>query len=215
MLLNTSIDATILNPMATLVEYEALCCDAIKYQVATICVPPSLVEFCHNQLADYNIKVCSVVGFPNGYQMLNTKLNEISDLVEAGAVEIDFVINRALLSDKNFDAIMIETNTIIDHCKILGVTSKWIIEASILSEDDMKRICSIANDLKPDYVKTSTGVHGKARLEDVIFLRKNLYDSIQIKASGGIETREQAIDFIQAGASRLGTSKYEAILTTN
>jgi deoxyribose-phosphate aldolase len=211
--LNQYIDATILSPSAKLEEYETLCCDAIKYQVAAICVPPTLVDFCHKHLADYNVTIASVVGFPNGYNMLNTKLNEIEDIIEAGAVEVDFVINRSLLADKNYDALHMEAKTIVDHCRMKNVLSKWIIEASILQEDELKKLCAIANDIKPDFVKTSTGVHGKARLEDVLFLRKNLYDSIYIKASGGISTREQALSFIEAGATRLGTSNYEAILT--
>jgi deoxyribose-phosphate aldolase len=210
--LNQYIDATILNPSAKIEEYEALCCDAIKYNVAAICIPPSMVGFCHRHLLDYGVKIASVVGFPNGYSLLNTKLNEIEDLIEVGAVEIDFVINRSFLADRNYTDILAETKMIVDHCRLKTVVSKWIIEASILQEDELKKICSIANDVKPDFVKTSTGVHGKARLEDVLFLRKNLYDSIHIKASGGISTREQAIAFVEAGATRLGTSHYELIL---
>lgn len=212
MQLNQYIDATILNPSTKLIEYENLCCDAIKYQVATICVPPSLVEFCHRQLSDYNVKIASVVSFPNGYSLLNTKLNEIEDLIESGAVEIDFVINRSLLADNNYTTILEETKIIVDHCRQRGVVSKWIIEASILNENELLELCKIAEDVHPDFVKTSTGVHGKATIDNVKFLRNNLCSDIQIKASGGISTREQAVAFIEAGATRLGISNYKNII---
>lgn len=206
------IDATILNPSAQLEEYESLCCDAIKYQVVAICVPPSLVQFCYRHLVDYNVKIASVVGFPNGYNLLNTKLNEIEDLIESGAEEIDFVINRSLLADRNYIALLEETQTIVDHCRRQNITTKWIIESSILQDDVLIELCKIANQVHPDFVKTSTGVHGKATLENVKFLRKNLCNEIQIKASGGISTREEAMAFINAGATRLGTSNYEKII---
>jgi deoxyribose-phosphate aldolase len=211
--LNQYIDATILNPSARLEEYEALCCDAIKYKVAAICVPPSLVQFCHQHLSDYGVKIASIVGFPNGYNLLNTKLNEIEDLIESGAVEIDFVINRSLLADKNYTALQEETSIITNHCRLKGILSKWIIESSLLDESALLELCKIANEVHPDFVKTSTGVHGKATLENVKFLRTNLCAEIQIKASGGISTREQALAFVEAGATRLGTSNYEAILS--
>lgn len=211
MRLNQYIDATILNPNARLEEYDHLCCDWIKYKFATICVPPSAVSFCKNQLKDYGGRITSVVGFPNGYNILNTKLNEVEDLIEAGVDEIDFVINRYHMINEQYTSLYEETSEIVNHCRMRGIISKWIIESSLWSENQLSELCKIAEDVHPNFVKTSTGVHGKATIENIKYLRNNLCKEIQIKASGGIDTIELAQSFIDAGASRLGISNYSFI----
>jgi deoxyribose-phosphate aldolase len=206
--MNKYLDATILKPEARKQEFLALCSDAIQYNFPAVCVPPFMVEECKKLLFGSDVKVATVVGFPAGYQAIPSKLYELNDAISRGADEVDYVIHRGYLANNDFENIEEETLAWIDICKQKGVTSKWIIESSELTQDQILRLLALANKFKPDYVKTSTGVYGKAKLDDVLLFRKELLPEIKIKAAGGVSTKELAQSFIDAGADRLGVSQY-------
>ncbi len=206
--MHSYIDATILNPGAKLEEFVTLCNDAIRYEFPAICVPPFMVDTSRELLNGSKVKVASVVGFPAGYQTIASKINELRELIVQGVQEIDYVIHRGYLANCDWENIEEETLAWISICQEKNVISKWIIEASEISDFQMDKLIEIANRLKPDYVKTSTGVYGKAVLDHVIYLRKNLIPDIKIKAAGGISTKEIAEQFIHARADRIGVSQY-------
>lgn len=206
--MNKYLDATILKPEASTEEYIALCSDAKQFNFPAVCVPPFMVEDCKKRLLGSEVKVATVVGFPAGYQTIPSKLYELNDVIARGADEIDYVVHRGYLANDDFENIEEETLAWIDICKQNKVVSKWIIESSELSQGHILRLLALANKLKPDYVKTSTGVYGKAKLGDVQLFRKELNPEIKIKAAGGISSRELAQSFIDAGADRLGVSQY-------
>lgn len=208
MSINKYIDATNLKPDATQIEIDLLCMLAIQNQFAAVCVAPTFVAYIAPILANSTVNVCTVIGFPNGYATSEVKLYETEQMIAQGAQEIDFVLNRTYLKSENFDAIEYESKLLVDYCKSKNVISKWIIESSAIEEKELLKLCEIANKINPDYVKTCTGFFGSARLEDVRTMRKALHSSIKIKASGGIKTLEQATEFIESGADRLGTSTF-------
>lgn len=210
--LNQYIDATILKPEAREEEFFILCENASQFDFPAVCVPPFIIEKCKKFLEKSSVKVATVIGFPTGYQTLETKIFELKDAINHGTDEIDYVVHRGYLAENNWDKIEMETNTWVDICKQNNVVSKWIIESSALSFEQIKRLLEIANKFKPDYVKTSTGVYGKAELEDVKLFRQVLSPTIKIKAAGGISTRAIAEDMVNAGADRLGVSQYLSLL---
>lgn len=213
MKLNNYVDATILTPSATRNAYLQLCRDAIQYEFAAVCVPPFMIETCKQFSSNSDLKLASVIGFPAGYQTLDTKLFELQDAIRRGVNEIDYVIHRGYLADSNWERLEYETTTWINICKTAGVQSKWIIESSELDPNQLTRLIEMANSCKPDYVKTSTGVYGKATLKDIKLLRECLLPEIKIKAAGGISTKELAEEMIKAGADRLGVSQYHNLLS--
>lgn len=206
--MNRYIDATILKPDARHEDYKALCKDARQYEFPAVCVPPYMVQDCAAWLHDSTVKTATVIGFPAGYQSIPTKMYELKDAIDRGAQEIDYVIHRGHLANNDFENIEEETLAWVDICRQSGVASKWIIESSELTRDQIVRLLELANKFQPDYVKTSTGVYGKARLEDVELFRKELHLSIKIKAAGGIASKDYAQSLIDAGADRLGVSQY-------
>lgn len=208
MQLNPYLDATILKPEARKEEFVKLCRDAMTHNFPAICVPPFMIEFCKNELSTSAVNVATVIGFPAGYQTIPVKLFELKDAINRGADEIDYVVHRGYLSDRDFENVEEETLAWIDICRQNEVVSKWIIESSELKQDQILRLLALANQLKPDYVKTSTGVYGKAKLEDVQLFRKELIPEIKIKAAGGISSRDIAEELIKSGADRLGVSQY-------
>jgi deoxyribose-phosphate aldolase len=208
MQLNPYLDATILKPEARKEEFVKLCRDAVTYHFPAVCVPPFMVEYCKKELISTSVKVATVIGFPAGYQTIPTKIFELKDAISRGADEIDYVVHRGYLSDNDLESIEEETLAWIDICKQNGVVSKWIIESSELTQEQIEKLLDFANKHKPDYVKTSTGVYGKAKLEDVKLFREKLLPEIKIKAAGGISSREIAEEMVHAGADRLGVSQY-------
>jgi deoxyribose-phosphate aldolase len=208
MQLNHYLDATILKPEARQDEYLKLCQDAISYNFPAVCVPPFMVELCKKELISSAVKVATVIGFPTGYQTISVKLFELKDAINRGADEIDYVVHRGYLSENDYENIDEETLAWIDICKQNNIVSKWIIESSELSYEQILKLIKIANKYKPDYLKTSTGVYGKAKLEDVKLFRERLLPEIKIKAAGGILSREIAEGMVNAGADRLGVSQY-------
>lgn len=208
MQLSPYLDATILKPNAKRQEFIELCHDSMTYNFPAVCVPPFMLEICKHELRSSPVKVATVIGFPAGYQTIPVKLFELKDAISRGADEIDYVVHRGYLSNNDFENIEEETLAWVDICKQNNVISKWIIESSELTKEQILKLLELANKHKPDYVKTSTGVYGRAKLEDVKLFRKMLLPEIKIKAAGGISSRELAIEMINAGSDRLGVSQY-------
>ena len=198
------VDHTLLKPEATWEQIKTLCDEAMEFGCATVCIPPSFVK----QAAAYvqgNLKICTVIGFPNGYNTTAAKIFETKDAVENGASEIDTVINNGMVKDRQWDDIAHEIAGIKAAC--LGRPLKVIIETCLLSDMEKIKLCQLAAKEEVAYVKTSTGFStGGATREDVALLRENLPASVKVKASGGIRTLEDGQAYLDLGADRLGAS---------
>lgn len=198
------VDHTLLKPEATWDQIKTLCDEAMEFGCATVCIPPSYVK----AAAEYvqgNLKICTVIGFPNGYNTMAAKLFETKDAVENGASEIDMVINIGHVKDRKWKEIQEEIAGVKAAC--LGRPLKVIIETCLLTDMEKMKLCQLAVKAEADYVKTSTGFStGGATREDVALLRENLPQSVKVKASGGIRTLEDGQAYLELGADRLGAS---------
>jgi len=200
----SSIDHTNLKQDATWDDIKALCDEGIKYHAASVCIPASYVR----QAVEYvkgKVAICTVIGFPNGYSTTAAKCFEASDAVKNGAEEIDMVINIGWLKDKKYDELLDEIKKVKAACG--GKLLKVIIETCLLTDEEKIRMCEIISKSGADYIKTSTGFSkaGAAR-EDIALFKKHVESHVKIKAAGGIRTLQDAQDFLDLGASRLGTS---------
>ena len=203
--INKYIDHTNLKANATKKDIEKLCAEAIKYKFATVCVNPYYVSLANELLIRSDVEVCTVVGFPLGQNTIAVKEFEAIQAVEEGADEIDMVINIAALKDKNYDYIKQEIETVRDS--IEGKTLKIIIETCYLTEEEIIKMTEICNQTYVNFIKTSTGFGTSgASLNDIEIINKHKMDYLEIKASGGIKNYDDACDFIEAGATRIGTS---------
>jgi len=199
------VDHTLLSQSATWEEIKQICDDAITYGTASICIPPSYVKEAKDYVKD-KMAVCTVIGFPNGYNTSAAKVFETKDAIANGADEIDMVINIGHLKDKKYDLILDEIKQIKEVCKerILKV----IIETCLLTEEEKIKMCQIVSESTADYIKTSTGFsNGGATFADVELFAKYVDKKVKIKAAGGISSMDDAAKFIKLGASRLGTSR--------
>ena len=199
------VDHTILSTTATWEQVKALCDDAIAYGTASVCIPPCFVKRAADYVGD-RMKVCTVIGFPNGYATTKTKVFETEDAIRAGADEIDMVINIGWLKDKKYDLIEKEIRTLKLVCedRILKV----IIETCLLTEEEKIKMCEIVTKAGADYIKTSTGFSkAGATFEDIELFAKHVGNDVKIKAAGGISSMEDAERFVKLGADRLGTSR--------
>ena len=198
------VDHTLLAQGATWKEIKAICDDGIKYGCASVCIPASYVK----QAAEYvagRIAVCTVIGFPNGYDTTAAKCFEASDAVEGGASEIDMVINIGWVKDGLYDKVLSEIRDVKGHCH--GRLLKVIIETCLLTDAEKIELCRVVSESGADYIKTSTGFGGGATREDVALFKKHVAPHVKIKAAGGIADLNDAKDFIALGADRLGTSR--------
>ena len=206
----TYCDHTLLSQTATWDDIKATLDDAIKYKTASACIPPSFVARAKEYVGD-KLKICTVIGFPNGYNTTAVKVFETEDAVENGADEIDMVINIGELKARNYDYVKNEIVRIKHACndKILKV----IIETCLLTDEEKKICCRLVSEAKADFIKTSTGFStAGATREDIILFKENVDKGVKIKAAGGIKTIRDAEDFINLGASRLGTSRIVKIV---
>lgn len=198
-------DHTLLRTDCTAAEIRTLCDQAIKYDCASVCIPPCHVYGAKRYVGD-RMKICTVIGFPNGYMTTAAKVFEAEDAVKNGADEIDMVINLSMVKDKQWDAIGKEIRAI--RKVTVGQVLKVIIECCLLTDEEKIMMCGIVSESGADYIKTSTGFSkGGATREDVRLLRENSAPALRVKAAGGISSIKDAEDFIALGADRLGTSR--------
>ena len=198
-------DHTLLSQTATFDDIRAICDDGIKFNTASVCIPACYVKEAKEYVKD-KLQICTVIGFPNGYSTTATKVYETADAINAGADEIDMVINIGHLKAKRYDAILEEIKKIKEACgeKILKV----IIETCLLTDEEKIKMCEIVSESGADYIKTSTGFStAGATTHDIEIFAKHVKPHVKIKAAGGIATLEDAENFINLGASRLGTSR--------
>ena len=199
------VDHTLLAQGATWKEIKAICDDGIKYGCASVCIPASYVKQAAEYVAD-RIPVCTVIGFPNGYDTTAAECFEASDAVANGASEIDMVINIGWVKDGLYDKVLSEIRDVKGHCR--GKLLKVIIETCLLTDAEKIELCRVVSESGADYIKTSTGFGGSgATREDVALFKKHVAPHVKIKAAGGIADLNDAKDFIALGADRLGTSR--------
>ena len=204
--LSEFIDHTNLNKTATAEDIMKLCEEAKKYHFPTVCISPYYVKAAAEYLKGSTTEVCTVIGFPNGYNTKEVKQYEAIDAVHNGAKEIDMVINIEALKNKDYDYVKDEIETIRDS--IDGKVLKVIIETCLLTDDEIIKMTEICNETFVNFIKTSTGFDKEgATLHAVELMNKHKGEVLEIKAAGGIRTQEDAIKFIEAGATRLGTSR--------
>ena len=206
----SKVDHTLLAPEATWAQIKEICDDGIRYGTASVCIPPAYVARAKEYVGE-KLKICTVIGFPNGYNTTAVKFFETEEAVRNGADEIDMVINIGWLKDKNYDALLKEIQALKVACgdKILKV----IIETCKLTESEKIQMCNIVSAAGADFIKTSTGFGGGgATKEDVALFARHVEKGVAIKAAGGISSMEDAEDFIKLGALRLGTSRIVKIV---
>lgn len=198
-------DHTLLNPAATQNEILLLCREAMQYHTASVCIPPCYVQSAKNDTHG-KIKICTVIGFPNGNSTTRSKCFEAACAIEDGADEIDMVINIGRLKNREYDFILDEINQVKAACD--GRLLKVIAETCLLTQEEKIKICEIVSDSDADYIKTSTGFSaGGATRQDVELFAAHVKNGTKIKAAGGINSLQDAADFLNLGAQRLGSSK--------
>ena len=207
------IDHTNLKAFADDAAFEKLCDEAKKYNFKIVAINPAQTVRCKKKLEGSPVHVGAAIGFPLGQTTLECKIFETKDAIEKGADEIDYVINVAELKNKNYDYIKKEMEEIVKICREAGKTSKVIFENCYLTDDEKRKVAEIAKEVKPDFIKTSTGFGTSgATVEDVKLMKSVVGDEVKVKAAGGIRDLKTALAMIEAGAERLGTSAGVAIV---
>ena len=198
-------DHTLLKQESTWAQIKEVCDDGLKYGCASVCIPASFVK----QAADYvgnELKICTVIGFPNGYSTTAVKVFETEDAIRNGADEIDMVINIGWVKDQRWDEVLAKIKAIKASCQ--GRILKVIVETCLLTEAEKIKLCELVTESGADYIKTSTGFStGGATREDVALFKAHIGPGVKIKAAGGISSLQDAEDFMALGADRLGTSR--------
>ena len=202
------VDHTVLKQTTTWADIQKLCDDAVKYQTASICIPPAYVK----QAAEYlngRIPVCTVIGFPNGSNTTECKAFEVRDAVKNGAEELDMVVNIGWVKDGKYEDVLREINCLKEACD--GKLLKVIIETCLLTKEEIVSLCDVVSRSDADFIKTSTGFStAGATFEDVELMVKHMTGGKKVKAAGGISGFEDGKKFIELGAQRLGTSRLVA-----
>ena len=204
------VDHTLLKAAASWEEIQKIAEDGLKYKTASVCIPPSFVK--PVSLAFKGLNICTVIGFPLGYNLCAVKIREAEEALASGAAELDMVINMGDVKNGNFSAVLDEIKALkkITGHRILKV----IIETCYLTTEEKIRLCKIVSEAGADFIKTSTGFGSSgAVMEDIILFKEHIAPNVKIKAAGGIRTREDMEAFVSAGCERLGTSSAIAILT--
>lgn len=205
------VDHTLLKPTARWEDIQVLCKEAIEYNTASVCIPPSYVSRIKQNFSS-ELTICTVIGFPLGYQTTDTKVTEAEEAVRAGADEIDMVINLGDVKNGDHDKIVEEITSVK---KVIGSKMlKVIIETCYLTEEEKITLCQLVTKGGADYIKTSTGFGtGGALLEDIELFKEHIGPGVKIKAAGGIRSKEDLAMFIEAGCDRIGTSSAVSLLT--
>lgn len=206
----SKVDHTFLSRTATWGDIEKVCDEGIKYQTATVCIPPYFVS----KATDYvekRLNVCTVIGFPNGYSTAQSKMFEAKDAYDNGANEIDMVVNLCQFKEGDYKGIIREINLVKES--FAGGLLKVIIETCLLNESEKIELCKIVSESKADFIKTSTGFSkAGATFDDIKLFKKYVREDLKIKAAGGISSLEDAEKFVELGATRLGTSRIIKLL---
>lgn len=207
------VDHTLLAQTATWEEIRQICNDGMRYETASVCIPSSYVEQAKNYVGD-RLKICTVIGFPNGYNTTAVKEFETKDALKKGADEIDMVINLGWVKDGRFDLVEKEIRTLKDACG--GNVLKVIIETCLLTEEEKVKMCEVVTNSGADFIKTSTGFSTSgATFADVALFKEHVGPQVKIKAAGGISSFADAEKFVELGADRLGTSRLVKIMKQN
>lgn len=207
------IDHTLLKPVCTWDEIETLCKEALSYHTASVCIPPSYVKRAREAFGP-ELPICTVIGFPLGYNPAEAKICEARTALRDGADELDMVINLGDVKNRDFEKVYEEIRALRETAgsRILKV----IVETCYLTRDEKIRLCEIVTKAGADYIKTSTGFGtAGATMEDILLFKEHIGSSVKIKAAGGIRTREDLEAFIQAGCSRIGTSSAVKLLCSS
>ena len=209
--MNEYIDSTLLKSDATIEDITKLCEDAMKYHFATVCVNPYSVPLAKELLEDSTVEVCTVIGFPLGASSTNVKVYETVEVLEAGADEVDMVINIGALKDKEYEYVKHEIEQIRNVMD--GKVLKVIIETSCLTKEEIIEAVKICNDTFVNFIKTSTGYGTRgASIEDIKLINEYKNDVLEVKASGGIKTKKEVEEFLKLGVTRIGTSNAAKIV---
>jgi deoxyribose-phosphate aldolase len=209
--LANTIDHTLLKPDCTSEQIKTLCTEAIELAPKSVCIPPNYVSLASSLLKESPVLVCTVIGFPLGYQETSIKALETKLAVELGADEIDMVINISWLKSGQDQDVQNDIAEVVQNAS--GKTVKVILETCLLNDQEIVRACLLAKAAKAHFVKTSTGFStGGATIDHVSLMKKTVGDAMEVKASGGIKTVQMAHDLIKAGATRLGTSSTKKLL---
>ncbi|MBR5534656.1 MAG: deoxyribose-phosphate aldolase [Ruminiclostridium sp.] len=203
------VDHTILAPTATWEQVKKICQEGMDFGTASVCIPPRHVRRAAEFVGD-KLKICTVIGFPNGYNMPEVKVFETEDAIRCGADEIDMVVNLGLVKAGDWEGVLSEIKAIKDSCR--GRILKVIVEACQLTREEKIALCRVVTMSGADFIKTSTGFStGGATVEDVALFKEHIGPDVRIKAAGGIRTFEQAQAMIEAGADRIGASALVAL----
>lgn len=204
------LDHTLLKQTATWEQIRTLCEEGMEYKAASVCIPPCYVKKARDYVQE-RLKICTVIGFPNGNMTTAAKVFETEDAVKNGADEIDMVINLGMVKEQNYEGVLAEIQEIKKACH--GKLLKVIIETCLLTEEEKIKLCQVVTRAEADYIKTSTGFStGGATFADVELMRTHVGKDIKVKAAGGIASVEDAEKFIALGADRLGTSRLISLL---
>jgi deoxyribose-phosphate aldolase len=204
--INTFIDHTKLGSTVSLEQIDQLIQEGLQYQFKSLCVNTHFVSYVSNKLKDSNVLTCTVIGFPHGSHTKEVKAFETNEAIQAGADEIDMVINNTFVKAKDYQETFEDIKAVVNAAK--GKTVKVILETCYLTDEEIIFACQCAKDAGANFVKTSTGFgSGGATFEHVKLMKQTVQDALEVKASGGIRNREDALKMIEAGATRLGTSK--------
>ncbi|MBR3899231.1 MAG: deoxyribose-phosphate aldolase [Elusimicrobiaceae bacterium] len=199
------IDHTLLKPQAAKQDIQTLCQEARQYGFFSVCVNPYWVSFCKEQLKGSNVKVCTVIGFPLGANTTEIKVLEAKDALKNGADELDMVVNLGAVKSGDWGFVLSDIQAVRNAAE--NFTLKVIIETSVLTEEEKVKLCQLCTQAGADFVKTSTGfTGGGATEEDVKLMRAHVAPTMQVKASGGVRTREDFDKMVAAGATRIGAS---------
>ncbi len=211
--LNRMIDHTILKPEATEAAVQKIIDEAKEYNFFSVCINPCWVAFASEQLADTDVGVCTVIGFPLGANTPEVKAYEAADAIKNGANEVDMVINIGALKSQQYDYVRQDIQRVVDAAKGKALV-KVIIETALLTDEEKVKACELAKEAGADFVKTSTGFStGGAKVADIRLMRETVGPDMGVKASGGVHNAEEALAMIEAGATRIGASTGVAIVS--
>ena len=211
--LNRTIDHTILKPEATEAAVQKIIDEAKEYNFFSVCINPCWVAFASEQLADTDVAVCTVIGFPLGANTPEVKAYEAADAIKNGANEVDMVINIGALKSQQYDYVRQDIQGVVDAAKGKALV-KVIIETALLTDEEKVKACELAKEAGADFVKTSTGFStGGAKVADIRLMRETVGPDMGVKASGGVHNAEEALAMIEAGATRIGASTGVAIVS--